>query len=215
MFFFSGESSCNDTWLYDLVNHSWELEHANPDVDTSSLFAAASDYDSATKRVILHTQTGLWAYDPAADSYQQLTAALGHYNQVGRIDPVAHRFVLAGCKDCIPSEPGHGVVVYSLDPPYASSDITAQLQGCDDWLTIPGIGMDFDPSDHSFVIWPNGGNAVYKLDIDKKNCTKVEHPGGPAPSADYQARGRFRFFPALGVFAVVALPNDDAFVLRL
>jgi hypothetical protein len=213
MMFFSGGTTCEDTWSFDLEKHTWTQERPGSNATTNGLYAVAADYDADSRRVLVQTQTGLWEYPLDTKSYKALGGSVAYYNQVGRIDPKRRLFVVAGCNAC--ADTIRGLVVTHLDPPYAVEDWTGDLQGCDDWLSLPGIGMELDPRDDTFVIWPNGGGTIYRLDLGQKRCTKIALPNGPSAQNDYQARGRFRYFPELGLFAVIADARSNAFVLRL
>ena len=60
-----------------------------------------------------------------------------------------------------------------------------------------------------------GGDSVYAFNPDDKTCTAIEHPGGPGAQNENGTFGRFRYFPALDLFAVVNDYGSNAFVLRL
>jgi hypothetical protein len=60
-----------------------------------------------------------------------------------------------------------------------------------------------------------GGDTVYVFDPDAKACTTHEYGGGPGPQNENGTFGRFRYFPALGRFAVVNDYRKNAYALRL
>jgi len=54
---------------------------------------------------------------------------------------------------------------------------------------------------------------MYNPDTD--SCTSATYPNGPGAQQALGTYGRFRYFPALGVFAVVNSASENAFILRL
>ena len=60
-----------------------------------------------------------------------------------------------------------------------------------------------------------GGDSVLVFDADKKTCSAVSYPNGPGPAAELGVYGRWRYFPALGVFALVNSAGKNAYTLRL
>jgi hypothetical protein len=60
-----------------------------------------------------------------------------------------------------------------------------------------------------------GGDDVYIFDPEAKRCSVMTFEGGPKLTASGGTFGRFRYFPALNLFAVVTDPRTDAYALRL
>ena len=60
-----------------------------------------------------------------------------------------------------------------------------------------------------------GGDTVYSFSAVTGACTSQTFAGGPGAAQPNGTFGRFRYFPALGVFALVNDIDQDAYVLRM
>ena len=74
--------------------------------------------------------------------------------------------------------------------------------------------MAYDTAQDLIVGWV-GGDAVYLFNPDTRSCTTVTYPGGPGAVNPDGSYGRFRYFPSLGVFALVNLGAQNGYNLRL
>ena len=99
------------------------------------------------------------------------------------------------------------------------------MSGCGKLATVNGPGWAYDPTQGREVGW-YGGNTAYLYNPDTDSCTPQTYAGGPpggsAISCDdgngqqcEGTYGRFRYFPALGVFILVNDISQNAYSLRL
>ena len=130
------------------------------------------------------------------------------YHQGGVFDPERKLFVLIGYSNKFWVVPTGGNAKYNLE------DWSKKVQGCEPLLRASAPGLAYDPVEHVIVGWV-GGNSVYLFDPDRKICTEKTFPDGPGDAQEKGTNGRFRYFPALGVFAVVNDWKSNAYVLRL
>jgi hypothetical protein len=134
----------------------------------------------------------------------------------------------------------HAYAVFKVDisgPPYTCTDVTTAVANSNtcgpisangDFPTGPintaFPGIAYDPILDRMVLWPGHDTTVYLFNPDKNTCTtQTLGTVVPAPvnrrandgTQKNGVMGRFRYFPALDVFAAVPDPNSDAYVLRL
>jgi hypothetical protein len=88
------------------------------------------------------------------------------------------------------------------------------VSGCGALLNASSPGWAYDSAQDRLVGWA-GGDTVYVFDPSTKVCTAVSYGGGPGPANENGTFGRFRFFPALNVFALVNDAHANAYTLRL
>jgi hypothetical protein len=81
-------------------------------------------------------------------------------------------------------------------------------------FTSPSPGLAYDPIQNLIVGW-GGGDTAYLYNPDTDSCTSVTYPNGPGAAQQNGTFGRFRYFPSLGVFAVVNSWASNAYTLRL
>lgn len=213
------------TWLLDLAKVAsappgaaapWTQKKPSP-FPSKAAYGVIADYDPNTKRVIVNDTYSLWSYDAAQNVYSVLndstkTNAHIDYHMTGRVDPKRKLFVAVGGK----GQQGGGLQVFDLDASsdHAQQDWTSQVTGCDDLLRANSPGLAYDPVQDRMIGWA-GGDAVVTLDLDQKRCTTRSFPGGPGPQNDNGTFGRFRYFAALEVFALVNAHDRNAYTLRL
>ncbi len=234
MYAFGGAVYCptatrmdRSTWtlaLADATKSDWRPTWTRRSASLPSdegVLGAAADVEPTTGKVLLHTERSLWRYDLAVDRYERL---LGedeiYYEMTGRSDPKRRIFVLLGGAH---DDAGRGGLrVYRSLPGggYSVENRTDDARPtCGPLLDADAPGLAYDPVLDRFVGWPNQGGAVYILDVDTFRCTRLEYPNHApilAPTDAKPTRGRFRYFPTLGVF--IASPSDavaSAHALRL
>jgi len=83
--------------------------------------------------------------------------------------------------------------------------------------------LAFDTVQNLVVGWPNFGGTIYLYDPDTDSCTTQTYSASAPPDSAHRNSpsttngtfGRFQYFPALGVFALINDFNIDAHTLRL
>ena len=234
LFAFGGDKYCDPntgggsdkTWTLDLHGASaprwkpdWTLVNAPPPAGVQP-FGPDSDYDAASNSVLVLVDNALLRYDVAKKSYARVTTEGGHYNMTGRVDPATGCFVSVGCAGCDPGVPTRsGLKVFcpvSAESYTAEQHTEAAMPTCQPLLEAGAPGFAYDPVLHRFIGWPNQGSAVWALDVASDSCKELDLPGGPpAGDAMVNTRGRFRYFPKLGVFVLLPSSESHAFALRL
>ena len=208
--------SGRDTWTLDLASIEtaplgqaapWTLKKAAPSGPEGKP-GVVSDYDPGYKRVFLSDLYTLFSYDVGADSYTKLSEnATLDYHMTGRVDPKRHLFIVAG---------GGQLKVFDIGDGknHAEQNWAASVTGCGPLISEVYPGLAYDPDLDKMVGWA-GGDTVYILDVDKKSCEARTFAGGPGKQNENGTMGRFRYFPALKVFAVVNFIDKNAYTLRL
>jgi hypothetical protein len=215
----------HSTWLLDLAAvETVPSGEAAPWINkeptsypTKAGYGLVSDYDAASRTVILNDGYNLWSYDPARNDYELLndsnaTNAHIDYHMTGRVDPKRHLFIVFGGG----GNPDGGLQVFDLadGSDHAQQNWSSQTSGCDALLSATSPGLAYDPKQDRVIGWA-GGDDIYRFDPDTKTCTKTTYAGGPGPQNPNGTFGRFRYFSALNVFAVVNDYQTNAWSLRL
>ncbi len=104
--------------------------------------------------------------------------------------------------------------LFRYDPNKNTYDWSHKVTGCDRLLRANYPGLAYDPVRKQVVSWA-GGDTVYLFDPDTRTCSSETYPGGPGPAQANGTLGRFRYFPELGVYALVNDWKQNAFLLRL
>jgi hypothetical protein len=129
------------------------------------------------------------------------------------VDPVRKLFIMFGGD--ISNDGGVRVVdISGNDATYTTQNWTSQVTTCGPIPTAPYPGLAYDPVQNLIVGWA-GGNTVYLFNPDTKSCTTATYPNGPGAQQGNGTNKRFRYFPSLGVFALVNDAGQNAFTLRL
>ncbi len=216
MYAFSGSLTCNsgnaadDTWMLNLANLEWQrMDPTNGAKPTSSfLFNMVSDYDPHTQKVLMHDRKNLWTYDFATNTYTEVHENVSSVLDAnGVIDPKRKLFFVVG----------EGIFhVYDIRPGrgYPRTNLASQVTGCGPLINAVVPGLAYDPVQDRIVGWA-GGDTVYLFNPDTRTCTPVTFPGGPGAANSLGTYGRWRYFPGLGVFALVNDAEQDAFTLRM
>jgi hypothetical protein len=214
MFVYGGSKSvCGGmsgaTWTFDLAALNWRKAEPQGIDRPANTPGALADYDPNTGMVFLSDTVNLFRYDPAAARYQKLNSLRGvDYHLSGIIDPVRKWFFMIG-------GPGQ---FWAIDiqhgSRFAPQDWAGKVHGCDALLHANSPGLAYDSDSKQIVGWA-GGDTVYLFDAHTRSCTAETHPGGPGPAQPNGTFGRFRYFPALGVFVLVNGWKQNAFLLRV
>ena len=209
------------TWTLNLATLQWTLKNpggTNPQPGPG----AVSDYDPNTGLVFLHDYvSGLYSYNITTNTWNEVLADDSgiDYHMTGAIDPKRKLFiVVGGCSGC----QGSGVQVYNIAGPTYTKTTPNVASSCSAFMTQSSPGISYDPVLDKMVIWPNFGNTAYIMDDTNWTCTTTTFSGGPpdshqdgTPSTTRGTFGRFRYFPSLGVYAVVNDADINAHTLRL
>jgi hypothetical protein len=214
MFSFGGSlSNCGGMsekiWKLELNGLVWTLMQPHRGDKILNAPGISADYDPNTHAVFFSDTASFFRYDSATNNVKKLADLHGVDDHLtGVIDPERKLFVMAGY-------PGQFWAI-DIGPhsKYNPQDWSKKLRGCDPLLQAPDPGLAFDPVQHKIVGWA-GGDPVYLLDLDQKTCTEQSFPGGPGKAQQKGSFGRFRYFPALGVFVIVNDWKRNAFALRL
>jgi hypothetical protein len=201
----------NDTWTLDLASLLWMRRDptrgkGRPATDFPNLGeGAVADYDPATRKVYIGDTAAWYTYDAKTNTYNQVDSyATFSYVMTGAIDPDRRLFVLFG---------GGQVRAFDLRH-HTLLNWDNETVGCDHIRHASYPGLAYDPVQKKIIGWA-GGNTVYAFDPGKKECATLTFPGGPGDQQQNGTLGRFRYFPALGVFALVNDWQQDAYLLRL
>jgi hypothetical protein len=214
MFSFGGSLSIcggmsDKIWKLELNGLVWTLMHPHHGDKFLNAPGISADYDANTHAVFFSDTASFFRYDSATNNVKKLADLHGVDDHLtGVIDPERKLFVMAGY-------PGQFWAI-DIGPhsKYSPQDWSKKLRGCDALLQAPDPGLAFDPVQHKIVGWA-GGDSVYLLDLDQKTCTEQSFPGGPGKAQQKGSFGRFRYFPAPGVFVIVNDWKRNAFALRL
>jgi len=204
------------TWTLNFSNLQWTQRTPSGGQPNYNGGIAATDYDPNTKNVFIHTESyqQFWSYNFDTNAYKQL-ADWQHtdYHMTAVVDPKRKLFIMFGGD--VSNDGGVRVVdISGNDPTYATQNWTSQVTGCGPTTTAMYPGLAYDPVQDRIVAWA-GGNTVYIFNPDTKSCTSATYANGPGAQQVNGTNKRFRYFPALGVFALVNDANQNAFTLRL
>lgn len=173
-----------------------------------------AQYDPNTGMVLLadggYTQTAkLWKYDPNANRYTLLRdmGSSWEIHQNGVLDTTRKLLFVLGNNKFVK-------VKVSAGSTYAPEDLTGTASGCAGIIPVDSPGLAFDTKQNLVVAW-GGGDSVYLYNPDTNSCSVQTYRGGPGAQVSVGTFGRFRYFPLLGVFALVNNWNQNAYILRL
>lgn len=202
----------NATWTFDLLNIAWKrMDPTNgvklsPYAGNGAGLAAVADYDSNTKKVYVDDLYQFYSYDYPTNTYQTLSGNAGiDYHLTGVIDPKRELFIMIGN--------GQSRAI-SIAPGSAHTLQNWTLSGCDGLVSVIYPGLTYESVLDRIVGWA-GGDSVYLLNPDTKSCTIQTFTGGPGSATQTGTNGRFRYFPSLGVIAVVNSVDENVFTLVL
>jgi hypothetical protein len=214
MFLYGGsKANCGfmsaGTWTFDLRKMEWRNMDPHGGDSAASNPGAIAEYDPYRGMVFLSDLANLFLYDPAKNSYARLQVLSGvDYHLSGVIDPETRLFFMIG-------GPGQlWAIDIAAGSKFALQDWSHKVTGCERLLHAPSPGLAYDPDQRVIAGW-TGGDSVYLFHSDTHTCTAETYPGGPGPAQPNGTFGRFRYFPRLGVFALVNDWKQNAFLLRL
>jgi hypothetical protein len=199
----------NATWILDLNTMQWSQRDPHRGESPFAAPGAAADFDPASGLVFMTDSRGFYSYDPRGNVYAHLNSYYGvDYHLTGVIDATRRLFLLMG----------GGGQLWSIDirprSKYELKDLSRTQRGCEALTHAAYPGLAYDSSQNLVVGWA-GGDTVYVFQPETATCKAVTYPGGPGAAQSNGTNGRFRYFPALGVFAVVNDWKQNAHTLRL
>lgn len=215
MYSFGGAPACergmgsSATWTLDLQRLLWEEVHpAKGDQPDGSRGFAVAVYDPTNAKVYLNDSYALWEYDDVKRSYKLRNPdAKLDDGMSGALD-VDHQLLVAF---------GFGKARAMRVGPKGNYSLQVwdhSVKGCDALQGAAYPGLAYDPDIKRIVGWA-GGDSVYAFDPETKSCKELTFPNGPGEQQEHGTNGRFAYFPALHVFALVNDWQQDAYLLRL
>ncbi len=203
------------TWLFNVAGMTWKQQDpvsGTPVTISCCNYITFGDYDPQTDMVWYTDSAFLWTYNAHTNTQAQLSSIGGilsdHPTCV--IDYTARYFTCFG--DNVVARANMAAAKPTM------TDITSQTSGCSTLInpnTNPYPGATYDPVQKKIVAW-TGGSSVILFDSTALTCTTVStYTGGPGAAQPNGTNGRWRYFPALGVFALVNDSQQNAWVLRM
>jgi hypothetical protein len=240
MLSFGGVVACGsgdhleDLWTLNLSNLSWQrMDPVNGAAgqqpkDFFTPVPAIAVYDPNSQLTFISDTNRLWSYNDNTNTYVFLNAnATVPYESTAVVDPKRKMIYFIGTT----GSPNYGYAVgpagfFAMDisagSNYAVQDWTSLVSGCGALAQAEWPGVAYDSAIDRVVGWPNFGNTVYVFNPDTKSCATQTFPNGAPDSTDALGVrfstgtfGRFQYFPALNVFALVNFWTNNAYVLRL
>jgi hypothetical protein len=221
MFAFNGSLSCgagsgpnpSDSWTYSFSTGTWQrISYTGNAPGTSAgthydylTFGDDADYDPNTGLVIAKDGAGIFTYNPSTKVWTPVNSFGSDYHLTSVVDPKRKLFISMGN--------GQGFKV-NIASGSGYPATTPTFSGCGSALSQASPGLAYDPVQNLIVGW-GGGGTVYLYNPDTDSCTSVTYPNGPGAEQQNGTFGRFRYFPALGVFALVNDWGTNAYTLRL
>jgi hypothetical protein len=194
------------SWALDLATLHWKSLDPHGGATPGGLPGVMADFDPNTGLVFLFDTENFYTYNPANNSYARIAQQGGpRYNLTGVIDPGRKLFFMVG---------GGTFYAYSISHSYKLENWTSRITGCEAIVRVSSPGLAYDPVQKLIVGWA-GGNTVYVFDPDTRACTPASFPQGPGAPSQWGTFGRWRYFPTLGVFALVNDWRQNAWTLRL
>src|SRR5262245_5327473 len=191
----------SDIWTYAFGSQQWTRRTpAGPQPLNDA--GTVTVYHPTTRKVYVHDRQKLLLYDPDANTMTLVMDTPIDYHMSGTIDTKRNMLILIGG----PLDSLGGAWIY---------DLTAKTR--QQWSagvrTAMAPGVAYDPGRDKVAIW-DGGATIYWLDMDTRTLTPEVQGGDLASAATSNGIfGRFRFFPALGLFAGVTDMSFNTFIL--
>ena len=189
------------TWTLDLNTMTWNQRSTINTTGTT----VVSAYDPVTKKVYVHDDTRFYSYTYETNTWATLKSGAasmpsGH-SVTAEIDPVKRKFVMIGA----------GLLsVYDLNTLAFESWTTT---GASSIVSSNAPGLAYDSSTGEMIAW-NGGNTIYRLNMDTRQWTTVTYSAGPAVMSN-GTYGRFAYVPSKNVFATCNSVSVSCSSLRL
>ena len=204
----SAGNTAHDTWTLNFANLAWQrMDPVNgASAPGNAGFGEVSDYDPNTGLVYVGDNSNLFSYNYATNTYAKLGSLNPNdYHLSGVIDPTRKLFFTIGNGHALKGD---------INPVHNYSSSSLSMTGCSGLVNNQYPGLAYDPVQNRIVGWV-GGDTVYVYNPDTDSCTTQTYTGGPGAQQPNGTFGRFRYFPPLGVFAVVNNWTENAYTLRL
>jgi hypothetical protein len=190
-----------------------------------------SDYDPVTGLVFATAPrySDLVAFDPSTSKVTAITSGQPtgcDFYCTSVIDPDHHRLYAFGGNNNGGTNWTYWDIAGGLQSSGAETDF-AKPTGCPDLAAAPGV--DWDPVNHTFVIWNSSGapstSELYTYNPGTSpapdgtpagQCRPIEPPGNGPPDAAYRngTYKRFRYSSYGDCFALVNDATQNAFIVR-
>jgi hypothetical protein len=228
LFAFNGSLACSlgataappDSWTNNQATLKWTQQQyagTSPgNLGGGTGFGDTADYDPNTQLVFATDPTGLFSYNRTSNTWASLSKYSHDYHMTAVVDPGRKLFILFGGTAAGDDGGPGGIQVVNIasGSSYSFQDWNAQVSGCSALQNANYPGLAYDSVQKLIVGW-TGGNTVYLFNPDTMTCTSQTYTGGPAAAQANGTFGRFRYFPALNVFAVVNDWQQNGYTLRL
>ncbi len=200
---YNGEAS-NGTWTFNFATNTWQ--QMNPQGDNPGLdYGNISAYDPNTGKVFLHSNHYLFSYTFSTNTWTRLSADNPiDYHLSATVDPKRKKFVMIGAGS---------VYLYDISAGSTYTRKTLPTSGGSAIVSSSYPGLAYDPVRDRIVAW-NGGNTVYSLNLDTGNWSASTYPGGPGDAVPAGTYDRWSYAPALDVFVLVNMSDQDAYTFR-
>jgi len=220
-----GGSFCaEDIWRLNSSTLVWTSEGSG-NWDCNSVYVGSA-YDPNSQLIFFADDHNVFSYNTTTNTMTNAGGAYSARNTLAYssvvVDPIhKYLFVMGGSGG---GGTGGNLYRFNISNPAsvpAPTDLLASSTGCSAWLgttsggSAPGgPGVAWDSVQSKIVMW-NGGNSVGVYDPVANSCSTVTYPGGPGAAQTHGTYGRFSYFPALGVFALVNDVAQNAWTLRI
>lgn len=214
MFSFGGsKSNCGAMsmaiWRFDLSSLAWSNLVPNRGAKLYYAPGITSDFDPKTGAIYVSDRQYFFRYDPDTNTLTRLVELPDvDYHLNGVIDPGRELFLMMGSPGQLWS------IEIGLHSSHSVRDWSGRVRGCEKLLHANFPGLSYDPARRMIVGWV-GGDSVILFDTREMRCSEETYPGGPGRAQEAGTGGRFRYFPDLGVFALVNNWKQNAYLLRL
>jgi len=168
-------------------------------------------YDPTTDAIYFtDASANFWRYNPHINTMTHLDRKYGfggsYVHMNSEVDYGHHAYFAFGSSQAWKSD------LTQTTP--TMTEIDGSITGCSALVNADYPGLAYDPVQNKIIGWI-GGPKVIVFDPAKSNCTTQIYNTGPGSPQTNGTLGRFRYFPALGVFALVNDFSQNAWVLRM
>jgi len=201
----------NSRYTFSLSTQTWKTQSSG---STNAVPGKMAQYDPNTGLVFIadpaSTPTAkLWTWNPSNGVLTQLK----DYN----ISWDIHESSVLDTQRHILFVIGNGIFTktdISVGSQYTLVNLAGSATGCSALVSQAYPGLAFDTVQGLVVGWV-GGDSVIEYNPGTNSCTTVTYSGGPGTAVANGTYGRFQYFSALNLFALVNNPNQNAYALRL